>query len=367
MVSDSITPNASIPSAPKDFAKKKRANRSARLKQCKLDARREQWLSQGTGKSKGSQEQKMSPRASQPPLSPCKNKERKRNPLEKLETRRGVVGEEENENGTIHHHHLHHHHHDFDTDSPSSSPISNSSVLGVTDSGTNFTASSSCSGSSSGGSCSGNITEDEEEDGEEEGEEEDDNCLDDWEAMADALAANDDAKEEKSPNDDPHLGSGLPREHEPSIQSHCLGSNVNLRPECPRATPPRTMSCNTRAWRPDDAFRPQTLPNLAKQRSLPHTNRSYGHGGLAWAKSLNTPSSCPICCEDLDPTDSSFSPCTCGFRLCLFCHKRILEEDGRCPSCRKPYQQEHNKVEAEPCVHGGSLTLRLARSCSMRS
>uniref|UniRef100_M1AUX5 Anti-virus transcriptional factor n=1 Tax=Solanum tuberosum TaxID=4113 RepID=M1AUX5_SOLTU len=42
MVSDSIpTPMAS------DFVKKKRANRSAKLKQCKLYARRDQWLSQG--------------------------------------------------------------------------------------------------------------------------------------------------------------------------------------------------------------------------------------------------------------------------------------------------------------------------------
>uniref|UniRef100_M1AUX6 Anti-virus transcriptional factor n=1 Tax=Solanum tuberosum TaxID=4113 RepID=M1AUX6_SOLTU len=43
MVSDSIpTPMAS------DFVKKKRANRSAKLKQCKLYARRDQWLSQGS-------------------------------------------------------------------------------------------------------------------------------------------------------------------------------------------------------------------------------------------------------------------------------------------------------------------------------
>ncbi|CAN0903214.1 Putative general negative regulator of transcription C16C9.04c [Linum grandiflorum] len=354
MVSDSINLNASV--APRDFAKKKRANRSARLKQCKLDARREQWLSQGTGKSK---EQKMPLRASPPPLSPCKTKERK-NPLEKLETRgRVVVDDDENENGNPLHHH------DFDTDSPSNSPTSNCSVLGATDSGTNSTASSSCSGNSA-GSCSGNITEEEEDD---DGEEQDDNCLDDWETMADALAANVDAKEEAA-NDDSHSGSGSSCEHEPRIQVHdrcaSLGSSVNLRPEFQRGVPPRATSCNARAWRPDDAFRPQSLPTLSKQRSFPNPSRPYGQvGALPWSKSHNMPSCCPICCEDLDPTDSSFSPCTCGFRLCLFCHKRILEEDGRCPSCRKPYQ--HSKVEAEPTVLGGSLTVRLARSCSMRS
>ncbi|KAL0385014.1 UNVERIFIED_CONTAM: hypothetical protein Sradi_2895700 [Sesamum radiatum] len=58
MISDSI-PNASVAMAssnPKDFAKKKRANRLAKLKQCKLDARREQWLSQVKNKG-GSKEE----------------------------------------------------------------------------------------------------------------------------------------------------------------------------------------------------------------------------------------------------------------------------------------------------------------------
>nr|ABI34271.1 hypothetical protein LES1_20t00002 [Solanum lycopersicum] len=49
MVSDSIV-NVAIPVASsnsRDFGKKKRANRTAKLKQSKRDARREQWLSQG--------------------------------------------------------------------------------------------------------------------------------------------------------------------------------------------------------------------------------------------------------------------------------------------------------------------------------
>ncbi|CAN1265866.1 Putative general negative regulator of transcription C16C9.04c [Linum perenne] len=348
MVSDAINLNSSV--APRDFGKKKRANRSARLKQCKLDARREQWLSQGKSK-----ELKMPPRASPPPLSPCKskNKERK-NLLEKLETRgRVVVDDDENANGVLHHH-------DFDTDSPSNSPISVSSVLGVTDSGTNSTASSSCSGNSA-GSCSGNITEEEEE--------EDENCLDDWETMADALAANVDPKDEGA-NDDSHSGSGSSCEHEPQIQAHdrctSLGSSVNLRPEFHRSAPPRATSCNARAWRPDDTLRPQSLPTLFKQRSFPNPSKPYSQGALLWSKSSNDmPSSCPICYEDFDPTDCSFSPCTCGFRICLFCHQSILERECRCPSCRKPYEQ--SKVEVEPSVLGGSLTVRLDRSCSMRT
>lgn len=277
-------------------------------------------------------------------------KERNRS-LGNLETRRR--GEEND--GSIHNHN------DSDSDSPSNSPTSlTSSVLESNDSGTNFTGSSSSSSStssSSGGCCSGSITEEEEE------EEEDDGCLDDWETVADALAAND-----KPEN--PCAQS--PPEQEPisPIVSPCQGTNGsglgigNSQPDC-MTTVPRG-SGNTRAWRPDDAFRPQTLPNLSKQLSLPNSDRQrYGCGGVAWACNnvMPPPSSCPICFEDLDLTDTSFLPCLCGFRLCLFCHKRILEEDGRCPGCRKPY--ERNPVEAEASVRGGSLTFRLARSCSM--
>lgn len=241
-------------------------------------------------------------------------------------------------------------HHDGFLESPSNSPTSvDSSMLGSNDSGTNFTgSSSSSSSSSSAGCCSGNVTE----------EEGDDDCLDDWEAMADALAVDD--KHKKS-------SSELPPPHEPAAQMGSpreiiRGSNLafrNSKIESDRLVP--LVSGNGRAWRPDDAFRPQSLPNLSKQHSLPNSNRRCG-GGLPWARPA-APSSCPICCEDLDLTDSSFLPCLCGFRLCLFCHKRILEEDGRCPGCRKPYECE--SVEPEASVHGGSLTVRLARSCSM--
>ncbi|KAL7232453.1 hypothetical protein ACSBR2_010476 [Camellia fascicularis] len=46
---DSIL-NASLPALSKDPGKKKRTNRLAKLKQSKLDVRREQWLSQGAVK-----------------------------------------------------------------------------------------------------------------------------------------------------------------------------------------------------------------------------------------------------------------------------------------------------------------------------
>ncbi|XP_022736210.1 uncharacterized protein LOC111289432 [Durio zibethinus] len=344
MDSDSIN-NASSPSASncKDFSRKKR--RSAKLKQCKLDARREQWLSQSALKNNGCCKEGTNGGNSKQ----TQRGERDRS-LENLEMRRTAEAIGGGENGSVHH--------DSDSESsPSNSPTS-SSLLGGTDSGTSFTNSSSSSSStSSGGCCSGSITE----------EEGDDGCLDDWEAVADALAADDDKQEtERNENnrETPCLGPTPGREPNTQLGSIGAGSDLrNSKPECPRIVQRTTGS--SRAWRADDAFRPQSLPNLSKQRSFPATYRHFGQGGVSWARNsaFSVPSSCPICYEDLDFTDSSFLPCLCGFRLCLFCHKRILEEDGRCPGCRKPY--EHDPVEAEANVQGGSMTFRLARSCSM--
>ncbi|PSR96668.1 General negative regulator of transcription subunit like [Actinidia chinensis var. chinensis] len=326
MVTDSIT-NASIPMAtsnPKDFAKKKRANRSAKLKQCKLDARREQWLSQV--KNKG-----------------CKEE------ADGLVHARDASEEPRREKREVSIHHY------SDSDSPSNSPTSpTSSVLGSNSSGTNFTGSSrgSSSSSSSGGSCSGSVAG-----------EDDDGCLDDWEAVADALVGTDDKQQQSNPSSDPplvQLGS------HPEL-GHRKGSGVEIsRPNLDRVEKVQRATPNSRAWKPDDAFRPESLPNLSKQHSLPmNSGRQYGCGGGVWVckKVISAPSSCPICCEDLDLTDSSFLPCSCGFRLCLFCHKRILEDDGRCPGCRKQY--EYEPVKGEASLDGGSVTFRLARSCSM--
>ncbi|CAN6578273.1 unnamed protein product [Malus baccata var. baccata] len=336
MLSDAIT-SASVHAAPnsggRDLGKKKRA-RSAKLKQCKLDVRREQWLSQGAVKNKDCKEE----------LNGVVKAGKERNHNRSfgnlgMRPRGGQI------DGSIHHHH----HHDSDLESNSPTSLT-SSVLGSNYSETTFTSSSS----SSGGCCSGNITEDEEGGG-------DDGCLDDWEAVADALAADEKPKipcPESPPEHDPIAQMVSPQET-------TIGSDgvENLNPQCGRAIPKAWG--NGHAWRPDDAFRPQSLPNLAKQLSLPNSNRKhYSCGGVPWAyNGVAVPSSCPICYEDLDFTDTSFLPCLCGFRLCLFCHNRILEEDGRCPGCRKPY--EHEPVEAETSVHGGSLTFQLPRSCSM--
>ena len=256
-------------------------------------------------------------------------------------------------------------HHDSDSDlSPGNSPTS--SMSGSNDSGNNYSGSSSSISSSSFssvGCCSGSITEEEEG-----GDGGDDGCLDDWEAMADALAAEDaDDKHDNNPGSEsyPKKETVVQSDSTAQVNGH---ENVDARESKPRLDGVGILgrgAVSSKAWRADDAFRPQSLPNLSKQRSFPaNSERKSCRGVNPWVRK-NVPTSCPICCEDLDLTDTSFLPCSCGFRLCLFCHKRILEEDGRCPGCRKPYAAD--PVEKETSVSGGSLTIRLARSCSMFS
>lgn len=244
----------------------------------------------------------------------------------KLEISVGGGGGEENE-GLMNHY----------SDSESNSPTSHtSSVSGSNRSVTNFTGSSgmsssgSSSSSGSGGCFSGNMTD--EDDGRNDDDDEDD-CLDDWEAMADALEA-----DEIKKDDDTNLESHV---HEAAPESEPVLTTKSGQEGCQTRT-------SFRAWRPDDVSRPQCLPNLLKQHSFPMKSGMHHCAGFA-------PSSCPICCEDLDMTDSSFLPCPCGYRLCLFCHKRILEDNGRCPGCRKPYEQPDHK----------NAPLKVARCYSM--
>ncbi|XP_022933340.1 uncharacterized protein LOC111440610 [Cucurbita moschata] len=343
MVTDSIT-NASVSLAPNagdlPLPKKKRV-RYSKLKQSKLDVRREQWLSRGAVKNKKWNEDNR--------LDSVVVKTRKDDDLSSNKINSREIGEQNNRSV--------HHHSDF-SESPSNSPPSlGSSILCGNDSVPHFTGSSSSSScrSSSSGCQSGSITEEEEGD---------DDCLDDWEAIADALAATDkqhDQCSESSPS-----GNVVSQLDSCGDSRNELGvgdgdSSIELGKIVQRA------SMNCRAWRPDDAFRPQSLPTLSKQLSLPNADRHFGYGGISLACGgvMPVPTSCPICFEDLDFTDSSFLPCFCGFRLCLFCHKRILEEDGRCPGCRKPYDREH--VDNETNVDGGSPTFLLARSYSMIS
>lgn len=350
MVSDSII-NASIPNASKDFGKKKRTNQSKKMKQNKLDVRREQWLSQVKNKGCKEEVNGVAGGGGGEFNGPTIETRNKAPGYKDLQVRSPSVEEI---------------HHDSDSESsPANSPMSsisggNDSVNNYIGSGSSGSSTSSSSSFSSGGCCSGCITEEEEGD--------DDSCLDDWEAVADALAAA--ATDDKQGH---NPGADTPSEKETGFAADSAAQltnrgNLDAQAENSMMEGAGILgkgTVNTRAWRPDDTSRPQCLPNLAKQHSFPaNSERLSCHVVNPWVRT-NVPTSCPICVEDLDLTDSNFLPCPCGFRLCLFCHKRILEADARCPGCRKPYASE--QVEKETSVSAGSLTIRLNRSSSMFS
>ncbi|KAJ6829995.1 uncharacterized protein M6B38_114600 [Iris pallida] len=311
------TSSAPATAAAKETGKKKRVNRSAKLKQCKLDARREQWLSQGKNKGIGTATSSTSPpqRTSE---SGSSNRERRRS------ERDGLGLQEGNDVESPRHH--------FGRSPPRKECHRNNSTS---------------SSRSSMGSFSGSVSDAEEETGENGG-----GGFDDWEAVADALSV---------------TAEGV-QDHRPKSAVTDSKTHGMRTSEPTKREPDRTIS---RAWRPDDVFRPQSLPNLSKQQSFSasierhYAARHHDHRGIL----PTPPSSCPICYEDLDLTDTSFLPCSCGFHLCLFCHKRILEADGRCPGCRKQYSTMTSSEEMRVGVGMPvpSLPYRLSRSCSMSS
>eukprot|EP00249_Psilotum_nudum_P013513 c24373_g1_i2 orf=352-1833(-) len=424
----------------KDAGKKKRVNRAAKLKQCKLDARREQWLAQGKPIKAGKlQTQIDSPVKCQSPngivgetRSPCKvRRENNCNDgfcslitYDMAERQTNVTAEETNAraaNGKESH--MINSKHEFASgiqflDIRTEQKELGLSVVNITTPGSedkeprtgnkdvavvhakssqslsaeskiqreaesnisraNETPStrvdgilvekpqnrgSSCdysrqsgtdmslsrSGSSFGtsrsgsslSSCAGSGSDDDDRDGE-----------NDWEAAADALHL------QVSPQHKHHASNNLCTESslksstgsDPFVKrSVGLSSsdlqNAVLKPQYKYKSGSfgnRVRADVGRAWRPDDVSRPSTLPRLSTQLSFP-----LQPGIPAWTSirgsvwgSSPAPSYCPICTEELDVTDSSFLPCICGFRLCLFCHHKISSDDGRCPGCRKLYNSE---------------------------
>lgn len=250
----------------------------------------------------------MNERAESPPFS-IKNDGDRNKSLHHLETK---LREEEREDVSIH---------DSDLESLMNSPIQ--SNLGHNDSREGLNG-SCCSGSSSSGCCSGSLSEEEE-----------DGCVDNWEDVADAVSAE---------YDQHNLATDAPAKSERRVEfagadQQFKNQEINQSNLESRQTV-SVSHMNCRAWRCDDAFRPQSLPSLSKQHNISLISDWHnGQGAITWdpKSTMSDLSSCPICYEDLDITDSSFLPCSCGFRLCLFCHKRILETDGRCPGCRKCY------------------------------
>ncbi|KAJ8443128.1 hypothetical protein Cgig2_005679 [Carnegiea gigantea] len=168
----------------------------------------------------------------------------------------------------------------------------------------------------------------------------DEGCLNNWEAMVDALPSLNTSKRQTLESDSERLTRSS------SDQRCCKSVNIE------DTGMSRGHLGNARAWAPDDRFRPRSLPRVStkqqkqKKKLQVQNPDSWGSPRLLWQEQivLSEPgedSACPICCEEFDVTDSSFLPCPCGFRLCLFCHKRILEVDARCPGCRKKYDSVH--------------------------
>ncbi|KAJ1380073.1 Zinc finger, RING-type [Sesbania bispinosa] len=189
-------------------------------------------------------------------------------------------------------------------------------------------------------------------------EEEDDGCLDDWEAVADALYANDHKHSVVSESPAEHEVQHSYNDPEAAKNPSVDFSKAEFRSAVPESHP------KCQAWKPDDALRPRCLPNLSKKHSSPLNSNWHGNRKTvpwAWQTIISQPSPCPICYEDLDVTDSNFLPCSCGFHLCLFCHKKILEADGRCPGCRKLYDHVDGTVE----FNIGAKAFHITQSCSL--
>lgn len=52
---------------------------------------------------------------------------------------------------------------------------------------------------------------------------------------------------------------------------------------------------------------------------------------------------CPLCVEEMDISDKNFKPCPCGYQICQFCYNNIKQNpelNGRCPGCRRLYDDE---------------------------
>lgn len=51
----------------------------------------------------------------------------------------------------------------------------------------------------------------------------------------------------------------------------------------------------------------------------------------------------PLCVEEMDISDKNFRPCPCGYQICQFCYNNIRQNpelNGRCPGCRRLYDDE---------------------------
>ncbi|CAM6032335.1 unnamed protein product [Sphagnum compactum] len=330
----------------KDVCRRKKVNRTAKLKQCKLDVRREQWLSQrsqgqsrsqafGSGVTTNDHIPASSPPTKSQSVVNDSDGERKHTKKEVSRSEHGESCPMYFESGELH----------------GGNEQKQSSVDGWCCDESKSRSNSSCTSSSYTGSGS-----DDNEDTHD--------AEDDWEAAFDALHIQGVEGHHKGPSSDRIQRSELKESHErkPNGVHHLDLQSAQLKPEYRYKNNGfgGRRGNSGRAWRPDDISRPPVLPRLARQHTHPsQQNRQTNHGwgsihGNVWGPP-SSPSYCPICTEELDMTDSSYIPCNCGFQLCLFCYHRIASDDGRCPGCRKAYSSEG----AVKLSHSSSVWLRV--------
>lgn len=191
--------------------------------------------------------------------------------------------------------------------------------------------------------CSKQITEEEEEAF--------DDAYDNWEDFSDALNSfesegtlqHEDSQRKKS---SPHKDKCCKQEASPEkavLHHHRVDSRKNSKDKCKQEALPEKAMIHRNVGRKN------------KKKKSDQKKEGGGGGG-------DEISECPICSEEMDATDLSFLPCPCGFRLCLFCHKQINENDGRCPACRNKYEQTSSNSGEVSFQQRGRGTVRLSPS-----
>lgn len=67
---------------------------------------------------------------------------------------------------------------------------------------------------------------------------------------------------------------------------------------------------------------------------------------------MNDNDTCPLCLETLDITDRAMQYCQCGYQMCLWCWRQLMETSakdnmpGKCPNCRTVYDEQ--KITMQP-------------------
>lgn len=58
-------------------------------------------------------------------------------------------------------------------------------------------------------------------------------------------------------------------------------------------------------------------------------------------------SCCPLCMEKFDITESNIQPCTCGYKVCMYCWNKINDQNeipaktvAQCPNCHSAYSPD---------------------------